>query len=84
MRDVLSTREGDRYYKVGELVVLLENAHMNFNDYLKRVGDLKLSSFVGKLDFDDLIQYLQGKSTTSEQVRWSSLGLDSRIACACG
>lgn len=58
------------YYKLSELVILVEHAHMPYQQYLRTMGGvLKQQSFVSKLDFDNLLKYLRGETATSKQVR---------------
>ena len=57
------------YYKLSELVILVEHAHMPYQQYLRTMGGvLKQQSFVSKLDFDNLLKYLRGETATSKQV----------------
>jgi hypothetical protein len=57
------------YYKLSELVILVDHAHMPYQQYLRTMGGvLKQQSFVSKLDFDNLLKYLRGETATSKQV----------------
>lgn len=67
------------YYKLSELVILMEHAHMPYNQYLRTMGGvLKQQSFVSKLDFDDLLKYLRGETATAKQVGRGALKENSR------
>eukprot|EP00624_Nannochloropsis_granulata_P004315 evm.model.NODE_31567_length_81678_cov_30.212677.9 len=61
-----ANRQG--YYKLSELVILVDHAHMPYQQYLRTMGGvLKQQSFVSKLDFDNLLKYLRGETATSKQ-----------------
>lgn len=53
-----------------ELVIMIDHAHLPWNQYLKKIGGvLKQQTFVGRLDYNDLLKYLRGETATSKQVR---------------
>jgi len=51
---------------------MIDHAHLPWNQYLKKIGGvLKQQTFVGRLDYNDLLKYLRGETATSKQVRKS-------------
>jgi Ni/Co efflux regulator RcnB len=58
-----------RYYTVGEVCNFLVHNSWDYGKYMAAVGRLKLRTFVSRLDFEDLKQYLTGAKATSDRVR---------------
>jgi hypothetical protein len=56
------------YYTIGEVCNFVLHNSGEYGKYMVAVGTNKLRTFVSRLDFEDLRQYLSGAKATSDKV----------------
>jgi len=59
-----------RFYKVVEVLTLIKHINRSHGDYIREVGGLG-QKYVVRLDHQELIDYLKGKTDTNSRVSGS-------------
>lgn len=65
---------GSKYYKVSEVLFVIQHLDLNFSDYLKTISNQQVKEFVNRGDYGEMVEYLLGRKATSEKVSVSSGG----------
>lgn len=65
---------GSKYYKVSEVLFVIQHLDLNFSDYLKTISNQQVKEFVNRGDYGEMVEYLLGRKATSEKVSVSSAG----------